>query len=189
MRVERITVEVLRQDEKFTNDRTTLQVALDEGEDWNVVEPQLRDRATALIEGHWKRRREGARQLEEQRREAAAAEALQCYRDRNARAQVLIDTGKDPCEGCSSRHCGDIAGVGECPDNPGRLRRLATERAAEEAARDEKRAARDERARTFPGFKGSCGECPYIHDPGCSDCPGAELGDDDIPFDGVGGAS
>ena len=55
MKIESITVEVLRQGEAYTNDKLSVRVAIEDGEDWRSVEAVVRDEAVKSIEGHWER--------------------------------------------------------------------------------------------------------------------------------------
>ena len=54
MKIESVRVKVHRNHRRFTNDETELVVSVEEGDDWEEIEPILRMKASKLIEEHWR---------------------------------------------------------------------------------------------------------------------------------------
>lgn len=102
-RIESLTVEALRQGESYTNDKLTVRVALDDGDDPWTVEANTRDKAVMAIEEHWRRRatREAA---EEQARRVERLEK----RDERAKRMMAAHEAdaiaiEGPCPNCTER--------------------------------------------------------------------------------------
>uniref|UniRef100_A0A6M3LC26 Uncharacterized protein n=1 Tax=viral metagenome TaxID=1070528 RepID=A0A6M3LC26_9ZZZZ len=102
MRVESIRIKVLRQGERYTNDETSLQVQLEEGDDWEAIERDLRARAVALIAEHWELR---------EAEERSEREYLQ--KKRNEYVARRLEEGREPCDGCLDEYP-----CRECPCPP-----------------------------------------------------------------------
>jgi hypothetical protein len=103
MKIEILTVKLLRSGLRYSNDSTELVVVLEEGDDWKEIEPKLRLEAVELIEAHWKRRAE--LELEETRRRRELE-----LKERNERAARMRAEGESPCDACDHYH--------DCKDCP-----------------------------------------------------------------------
>jgi hypothetical protein len=77
MKVETLTVKLLRSGERYNNDSTEIRVSLEDGDDWTSIERELRQKAEALIEAHWEQKKAA---------ELAAHRAEQKVNDRNIAA-------------------------------------------------------------------------------------------------------
>ncbi len=144
-KIEGMTVEVLRQGESYTNDKLTVRVALEEGDDPWAVEAETRDAAVKAIERHWQQRRD------REMAEAHARRAEQLGR-RDERAKRMMaaheaDAVEGPCINCPEKW--DL-GCDGCPAK-----------------------AMNERAPS--GFTadsgGPCDGCGESTCDGCEDCP------------------
>lgn len=99
MRIESVTVKLLRSGRQYSNDTIELRAQLEEGEDWQAVENELRHEGAAAIRRHW-------REVEQKEREEEHAEEMRqtAIRDANARARLADpEQARRPCLCCSPR--------------------------------------------------------------------------------------
>lgn len=99
MRIESVTVKLLRSGREFSNDTIELRVGLEEGEDWEAVENQLRHDGAAAIRRHW-------REVVQREREEEHAEEMRqtAIRDASARARLADpEQAARPCLYCTPR--------------------------------------------------------------------------------------
>lgn len=104
MKVETLTVSVLRSVEQFSNDKIELQVHLDDGEEWTVIEPELRHRAESLINQHWEQKKINEEAARELAHEARILRDLEDRAKRTAERDAYVAgqraAGVNPCEEC-----------------------------------------------------------------------------------------
>jgi hypothetical protein len=120
VRIESVTVKLLRSGRQYSNDTIELRAQLDEGEDWQAVENELRHEGAAAIRRHW--REVEAREREEERAEEMARVAR---RDELTKAWLgNREKGGHPCPPyCSPRYWPH--GCDSCPAESERKARQA----------------------------------------------------------------
>lgn len=99
MRIESITVKLLRSGESYTNDSTEIRVALEDGDDWIAIERALRWEAVNLIEEHWRERREAEEAAELKRAAARAAHEAGIIAQRDKYLED-VEAEKRDCSKC-----------------------------------------------------------------------------------------
>lgn len=100
MRIETITVKVLRSSRQYANDELSFTVALDDkDDDWTTIERELRHKAVDAIERHWVEREEEER-LDYEKAEAEARAKQVAARDEWLKEDWESNDAEEPCETC-----------------------------------------------------------------------------------------
>jgi hypothetical protein len=107
MRIETMTVKLLRSagEGRFANDTTELRVSLDEDDDWEAIELELRKRASANIARYWSellQAEEDERQRSLQKRRDLRDEYLASLPEgaENQCDECPEENGYQMCDGC-----------------------------------------------------------------------------------------